>query len=343
MAYKLATAVTSQGQDVFPNFESGYLAYRHWKQTGEFPTDPAIFGGGAKNTAMSENFEKINRLWKEHGTEGLRQILETPMTMRELKNKYGVEPGGESLDHVMEGAAMLGPKIGSFYNNLNKRFHTITFDLWASRTMNRVAGNMFKFSDPAMRKDSAERDSHLSQFKDLLDSGALDELGKARVAKMRAELSKLNAVAEGKMTREKAIKLAPTIADWAEGAHKVYAKGTGGRSYPPELKTPASSLAKNIDLNLRDLSDAPRNASERQHWREVFNGLRENLEEHGIKLTNADLQAILWYQEQKLFQLAGSRNRGSFDYLDAAHRLVRKVNSGQLPALNEPGQLRAAA
>jgi hypothetical protein len=340
-AFKLAVAVASQGQSVHPNFQSGYLAYRHWKQTGEFPTDPAVFGGGAKNTAMIENFQKLNRLWKTHGTEGLRKILETPLTMRELRDQYGVNPAGESLDHTMEGAALLGPKIGSFYNNLNKRFHSVTFDLWASRTMNRMRGDMFKFSDEAMRKDSAERDSHLSQFRNLLDSGALNELGDAQVRKMRAEATKLENIPEGKMTRERALKLAPTIAEWAKDAHGAYARGTGGRSYPPELKTPQAALAKNIDLNLTDLSDAPRNASERQHWRQIFNGLRENLEEHGLKLSNADLQAVLWYQEQRLFQSAGSRLRPNEDYLDASHRLVRLVKSGQLPALHEP--MRAAA
>jgi hypothetical protein len=335
MAYKLATAVTSQNQDVFPNFESGYLAYRHWKKTGEFPTNAEIFGGGTKSPAMIKNFTKLNRLWEKHGAEGLREILETPMTMRKLRDEYGLDPKGESLDHVMEGAAMLGPKLGSFYNNLNKRFHSITFDMWNTRNMNRLAGNMFAFSPKAMRKDTAERDSHLTQLSDLLSSGGLDDLPKGERAKMTAEIKRLQKIPEAKLTREHALEVAPTIANWAERIHKVFQEGEGyARSYPPELKTPKNKLAKNYDLNLTDLEDAPRNATERGQFRDIYKLTREGLAEHGLKLRNADLQAVLWYPEQKLFQLAGSRNRGNFDYLDAAHRLVRKVRSGELPALH---------
>ena len=82
MAFKLATAITSQGQDVFPNFESGYHGYRHWHKTGKLPEDPAIFGGGTKAQAMVANFKKVNRLWKELGPDGLREVLEKQMTMR---------------------------------------------------------------------------------------------------------------------------------------------------------------------------------------------------------------------------------------------------------------------
>jgi hypothetical protein len=342
LAFKLATAITSQGQDVFPNFESGYLAYRHWAKTGEMPTDASIFGGGSKSEAMIANFQKINKLWDDLGTEKLSELLAKPMTMRQLRDDYGQDPGNESLDHTMEGAALLGPKIGSFFNNLNKRFHTITFDMWASRTINRMAGDMFGFSANSMLNGSGKKSpAHLKVLEELLDKGELQHLPAEDRDKMRAEIAALRAVPPGEMTREKALETAPTMASWADRAHKVYAKGfpatdeEEARSYPEELKTPENSLAKNIDLNLTDLSDAPGGAEERENWRKIFNGIRERAAQHGIKLTNADVQATLWYVEQGLFRMAGSRNRPSYDYLDAAHRLVRKVKTGLLPTLQE--------
>ena len=55
------------------------------------------------------------------------------------------------------------------------------------------------------------------------------------------------------------------------------------------------------------------------------------------------IKLYLWFIEQKLFQMGGSRNRASFDYLDASHRLVRKIKSGELPALHGEEPMRQAA
>jgi len=63
------------------------------------------------------------------------------------------------------------------------------------------------------------------------------------------------------------------------------------------------------------------------------------LRDAGVKLTNADKQALLWFVEKDLFRQAGSNSKVNADYLDAAHRLVRKVKSGQLPGLEGSGVL----
>lgn len=54
MAFKLPTAISSQGQDVFPNFETGYKIYRYWREHGQFPTTATnkeftdLYGEGSK-------------------------------------------------------------------------------------------------------------------------------------------------------------------------------------------------------------------------------------------------------------------------------------------------------
>jgi hypothetical protein len=45
---------------------------------------------------------------------------------------------------------MMGPKIGSFFNNLSKLYHTLTADLRFTRTMNRMAGRMMGFKKKAL-------------------------------------------------------------------------------------------------------------------------------------------------------------------------------------------------
>jgi hypothetical protein len=159
---------------------------------------------------------------------------------------------------------------------------------------------------------------------------------------MRREIAKLRSYKT--MTRDRVLAQAPTIADWADSEHRRYAISKGyERSYAPELKSDSTGLAKNMDLNLTDLSDAPKGPVQRGQWRDIYNRLKSNLSNAGIDMSHANNQAVLWYIEQALFRLGGSRNRASFDYLDAAHRLVRKVKTGKLPALEEePAQQLAA-
>jgi hypothetical protein len=263
------------------------------------------------------------------------------MTIRQLREDYGIEVPGESPDYEMNGAAIFGPKIGSFFNNLNKNFNTTTFDLWNSRNMNRLSGSMLKFSpaklltDKAPTKTGKLRLSHLTQLSNLLDNGTIEGADLDQQAKMRKEIAKLRNYKT--MTRDRILSQAPTIANWADSEHRRYGQSTGyARSYAPELKSDSTSLAKNFDLNLTDLRDAPKGPVQRKQWRDIYDRLKANLSNAGIDMSHANNQAVLWYIEQALFRLGGSRNRASYDYLDAAHRLVRKVKSGHLPSLEEP-------
>jgi hypothetical protein len=159
LAFKLAWAITSQNQDVFPNTESTWHAYRYFVKHGRLPESRDVFGGGPYAEQMENNFKKINKLWHGDpdvegdeglGSDGLRKMLMKRMTVGELKKQYpGLDVGGELTHHVVNGAMMLGAKIGAFFSNLNGDFDPTTMDLWFSRNMNLMAGNMFAFSDEA--------------------------------------------------------------------------------------------------------------------------------------------------------------------------------------------------
>lgn len=204
---------------------------------------------------------------------------------------------------------------------------------------------MLKFSPTSLLKDSAgkkgPKPGQLSRLDALLANGKIEGADIKQQKVMRAEAAALRKLKNP--TREGVLGAAPTIAEWAGREHNRYAKGTGGRSYPKELKSDSTSLAKNMDLNLTDLADAPRGPKQRQQFRDIYQRTQDNLAKHGIDMAHAANQAVLWFIEQKLFQMGGSRNRPSFDYLDASHRLVRKIKSGELPSLHLEEPMRQAA
>lgn len=353
MAMRLAMAVTSQGQKVIPNFETAYKIYRYWKQNGRFPVMDANewndqFGGGPKRDAMIKNMAKLNKLWyasKEEGGvgfEGLKKLLEDQTTVGDLKKNYNLNVSGEAVDHPLPGAAFMGPKIGIFYSNLNKNFDPTTMDLWFSRTLNRLAGNMFAFSPEALQKggklavedededegDEKEvRKSQLERLEDVMNTTGLTGVEAADEKKIRRELAKLKSAKN--LTRLGAMEMAPTLAKYVDERHRFYQKSEGLEgSYHKNLKTEENLAAKNIDLNFHSTADAPRTSTERKQWRAIMEHVDNNLKDAGLNINNADKQALLWYLEQQLFQ--GKDAKSSMDYLDAAHVLVRKVKNGDI-------------
>jgi hypothetical protein len=339
LAFKIGLAVTSQKQDVFPNAEDAYHVTRYWMKHGEFPTEAKYFGGGVMARAMEGNFAKMNKMWKDYGPDKLREILETPITVKLLKQKYGLTVGGEKQKHTVRGAMGLGAKIGSFLSNLLGHFDPTTMDLWFARGMNMMFGNMFDFSEQAMKVGSTKNRAHLEELRDMLDSGELSHAPPEQQEQMKKELAKLDAVKEGKMTKVRAEKLAPNIYDWAKRATKAYAtsygSGSGQKTFHEDFATPENITAKKMHDAVSELADGPRNASERDNWRLIMKDVNDRLANIGIHLTNADKQGLGWFNIKDLFKLAGSNSKRNADYLDAAYRLVRRVRNGEIPDLTE--------
>jgi hypothetical protein len=106
-------------------------------------------------------------------------------------------------------------------------------------------------------------------------------------------------------------------------------------SYDESYKTPENLIAKKLDEATSKLSDAPRNGTEREWWRDIMARATTKLKAAKVRLTNADKQALLWFNIKDLFKLAGSPQRPKADYLDAVYALVHKVKKGKLPGLEE--------
>lgn len=336
LAFRIALAVTSQGQDVFANAGSAWKVYQYWKEHGTFPTDKAkeIFGGGIKAPQMLFNFAKANRLWNQHGSaEDFDNWLGQTIRHGDLAKNYRIKVGSTLADAELPMSAVFGPKIGIFHQNLSGNEDPITMDLWFSRTMNRLAGNMFGFSPDSMQRQSEKDPGQLQSLRELLKSGQLTNVDAKTQGKMTKEIDRVMAVKN--LTREKADQLMPTIRDWAQRQHKFYAEtivnpDSTKRSYHPDRATAENLNAKNIDENFKALQGDPRNGTERANWIKVMDEVRGNMQKAGINITNADRQALLWFLEQRLFQGATGAKETSHDYLDAAHDLVRKVKEEAL-------------
>jgi hypothetical protein len=332
MMYRLGLAVTSNGQNVYNNAETAYHAYQYWKDHGELPTDPKDFvGGGVKIKAMISSFQKLNALKDKLGAQGLEDLLDKKMTVRQMRD-YGLDISGEAPDHPTYAALSLGPKIGQFYSALGKHFDALVMDMWFKRTMNRMTGGMFRFSPTAFK-------SQVGELGRSIRSGEV-EMPDEQKAKILDEIDAIQNHED--MTRAQAIREMPELDSWAKNTDKEAARpatdpdGTK-RSYPVEKRTPTTYLAKNIKENLHFTDDAPTQA-ERPLYREIMEKVLKNLKSAGIDMHMADAQAVLWFVEQQLYKEAGAAKKGSHtsDYLDGAYALVKQQ-------LEHPGKPAPAA
>jgi hypothetical protein len=90
-----------------------------------------------------------------------------------------------------------------------------------------------------------------------------------------------------------------------------------------------SELTKSADrflANLTGLKQTPSSGSERAWMSDVANRARILLESEGIRITNADLQAIMWYPEKELYEKLGGRaSEGiNINYAQAWRELAKK-------------------
>ena len=327
MMFKLGLAVTSQGQKVHPNFESAYHVFNHFDEHGVLPEDRNDFGpskGGKDAEVMEKNFAKINRLHAELGTEGLSQLLNSNAKAGDLARRYNVNMGGDAADEQVVGSKILGPKVGAFYANLNKNFDPITMDLWLARGIHRMSGEMFKFSESAYR-------GQLGALRDQINNGEVPEgsMSAGQQSKILRQIDALEKIKEGKLTREMAQTKGKAIDAWAQSVHDKYKQNIPGRgSYKDG--TPAKRTAKSLDEGVNKISDDPGGVQDRTQIKDIYARAQDNMKDAGIDITNADLQALTWYREQKLFDKAGVLGKGSdnVDYLDGAYALGQKYGYG---------------
>jgi len=283
-AFTWALAVTSNGLKVDKNFELAEKAYRYYKENKVMPTN--IKGGQAQG-AINDSMALFNDLVQAWGIKNLRQFMQTNFTVGEISAiSKDLKPGGEHADTVVKGSAIIGPKIGNgFFSNLYGDFSSLTMDRWLIRTWGRWTGTLIK-SQPkhieaaTARLDAAVRSATPEQARRLSEVIGVDING-----------TEINRLADAIQKASMDPKLREQMNESKVGE---------------EIRKAGNSLAKYNDGQ----KEAPAGPHERTYIRSVFAQILAELQADPAyaDLTMADLQAVLWYAEKRLYESAKDNN-----------------------------------
>ena len=279
-AFTWALAVTSNGLKVDKNFELAERVYRQYRKTGKMPTD---IKAGQAQEAINEGLGLFNKLTNEWGIDNTRRFMQTDFTVGEISRlSKDLSPGGEFSDTRVRGSAILGPKIGNgFFSNLYGLFDALTMDRWLVRTWGRWTGTLVELN-PELTKQATER------LKDAVRN--LTPEDKQRMNGMiKDDVSKMN-IDDLSIAIQKA-SMKPALRDLMNTTL------TG-----EEFRKSGNGLAKYLDGQ----KEAPANPAERNFIREIFGLMLDDLRSDPKykDLTMADLQAVLWYAEKRLYETA---------------------------------------
>jgi hypothetical protein len=259
----------------------------------EFPEDIPT-----KVPVIKESFQKANELIKAWGLDNFREFLHREFTVRELEDHLaplGIKITGENKDTKVYGSSVFGPKIGQgFYQNLSGNYNPVTFDLWWMRTWGRLIGDLVG-SDPELLAEQRQR------FVDALK-------------------------AEGRPVPRTQEKL-KALAEQIEAAHeKDYAANSDLYKSKERIKSKVTNTAIRYVLGFDGLKENPTSGNQRNWMRSVVADARQSLANDGIHVTNADMQAILWYPEKNLYWKLGgpSVEFTNQDYSEALQKIAKQ-------------------
>lgn len=319
--YKALVAINSNGQAVRENFFRADDLYNTWKQTGKI--DFTSEWGGSNAPAINKGLENLTKLIDTLGLDGAREFMEKEFTIGELK-KAGFKTPAEKVSTKVRGSMIFGAKIGAFFSNLNGDFSPVTMDRWFMRTINRLRGVL-------TRPDPKSTLKHLDAFIEVMDKEG-EDLGH-NLAEAHSDLVKMREdVAAGK-----------SVDVLSPGARYVTDKFRrySGDSFSD--RSPVNRASKLLQEDLFPVHQHPANGGERAWLRQVIGDVQAKLKAQGVELTNADLQALLWYYEKDLYSKLGFENSraDATDYELAAQELLseRTGNPGSAGRPNGPGDI----
>mgnify|MGYP003646026872 CR=1 FL=1 len=309
-AFTWALAVTSNGLKVDKNFELAEQAYRAYKNTGRMPSN--IEAGQAQG-AINKSLDLFNQMVAQYGIDNVRKFMDSKFAVSQIKRATGLEVTGEFAETLVRGAAVLGPKIGNgFYANLNGFFDQLTMDRWLMRTWGRWTGTLIEARPDMVKLKRQELRDFVVQMKQ--NAPAAAEFQKALGAKLT--VGDLDGLA-------KTIQKASMDPD----TRQLFNKTPAGEG----LRLSGNSLAKYLDGQ----KEAPDGPKERNFIRKVFSQILKEVQKEHPALTMSDLQALLWYPEKRLYDIAKSDESANQeegysddeapDYANAASKLARDL------------------
>jgi hypothetical protein len=323
-----ALAVTSNGQRVEKNFELAERAYASWKESkGTMPSE--VGAGGPAGKKVHEALARYNDLVAKFGSpSAVEKFMLTEFTAKELA-AAGFDAGGENVDTVVLGAALLGPKIGNgFFANLYGVFDRLTMDRWLMRTWGRWTGTLLKDNQVAVNDEKKVLKALVRAVR--ADKEANAAMRQVFAMSVKGEVDK--ALLTAKASPWEALAKSGNLEHLSD---QLKLKST----YPPlrkvmqsselldQLRKSGNRLAGKLDGS----NEAPGGGNQRNWIRAVFSDILQNVvESTGQNMEMADLQALLWYPEKRLYdsaksddELGGYEDDEAPDYANAAVALAR--------------------
>jgi len=295
--FTAVVALMSDGQKVYNNFSLAGRAYSEYRDTGRFPE---VFKfGGERVVSMENNLKNLNDLIAKFGEEGTAKYLMETKTVSELAKIAKADGLNFSTSYKADvrlpmAALVFGPKLGAFYANLMGSHGYLTMDRWWSRTFNRYRGQLV---------------TRIIGTADRPFNSKGEPIGLARFKELLAKYDKRNSPWSDMSDREAIARLQ----DFRDAyAVKGYKNGT-------EIEKAANTLYKAV---FEGTEDQPFNASDRTFMIHTTNRARQLLKRRGIDLSLADIQAVLWYYEKRLYGELGARQTADISYEEAANRVV---------------------
>lgn len=278
-AFTSIMAITSNGASVPDNSVNTFEIYQEYRDSKVFPD----FGVGVTSEAMKNAFALLNRLIEQNGIDSTRQFMDVDVTVKELKDSFGLAVSGELMGTELKGSAIIGPKIGGgFYQNLNGNFDPLTMDRWFMRTWGRLTGTLMA---DAERKLPVQ----MAKFREV----ALGDEYRSKLKKdgiNRSQLTKDDEYAK------------------AYGIKVQSAYANGGF----KEKSTINKAANNFK-NSQGEKQAPQNGKEREYIRSVMRMALDKVNETSgqAPVNMGALQAIIWYPEKDLYKQLGVGNAKS--------------------------------
>lgn len=344
-AFKWALAVTSNGAKVTDNFKAAERAYRFYKENGRLPIDQ---GTGTPSEAINEAMELFNDLVAKYGIEDVERFMSTKHTVREIRKYTGVKPGGEYVDTILYGASVVGPKIGNgFFANLYGNFEQLTMDRWFMRTIGRLTGTLIIPKPEVVAKRRTQLRRILAVMSDEQRAELFSTIG-VKAPKLKLADAVEGQPAEFAMSNDMTDKIAEAIKKHVtdKATRNVFntlfpigdasallpilgkaKEGTVREAYGNEIRKIANGLWTAKD-GQKEIPDGP---AERNRLRAIFADALDELRQDYPDLTMADLQAVIWYPEKRLYDASKTKEKsegleyedGAPDYETAAIELAK--------------------
>ena len=310
-AFDFALSITSNGLAIIPNFKLATDQYEHWVANGTFKEE-------GKDAGVVKAFTAYNAMKETMTDAEITEFLNSDFTMRDLRNLPLIKELGitvsatESANTIVKGSQIFGSKIGgAFYQNVRGNYNALTMDRWFMRFFNRITGNPFKVIGENVLTKNTTRLLNAVQFAEESRNNYL-----------------INAIEDAKEESGVDIVNDATAIELAAALDKQY-QLTFSKT-PKELrdkKTELDLAARTLNLNANvQVVEAPRSPGDRAMMRLVINRARQILAENGINISNADIQALLWYAEKDLLDAYGVRKGQGLknDYVDGAIAVLRE-------------------